>query len=392
LAYTVKKGDTLWDIAKKQLGSGAKYKEIAKLNPQIKDPNRIYPGQVLKLPGEIVPKPATTTAPKPVSGPAVQPKATLSVQTRVEPPAQYRQKMENILGRLEQRLTQPVDITQSPYYKANLEAAQQAADLASRRAMEELNRRGILSSTITGDRIAQIQQQYMTQILPQVMEQAYGIRQGEVRNLLDLLGAYSGLEQQQYERQIAEQQMQIEAEETQIKRAWDRVKNLGYVDNLASIALGIPVGTPSFEAQKAVDDRLARLKLARENNAAAMARVRASSEAAMQRLLQQQAFEREQPDYQVKQNLWNKINNYGLDFLTDDEKVLAQSLLGIDIPGEKPPKIDEYATNQALSRYLPLSIKEREEFLSDEQRLAALAREGVDIEKLYLYKNWQGGE
>ena len=46
--YTVQKGDCLWNIAKKELGDGTKYKEIAKKNG-ISDPNRIYPGQVLKL-------------------------------------------------------------------------------------------------------------------------------------------------------------------------------------------------------------------------------------------------------------------------------------------------------------------------------------------------------
>ena len=46
--YTVKKGDCLWNIAKKQLGDGTKYKEIAKKNG-ISDPNKIYPGQVIKL-------------------------------------------------------------------------------------------------------------------------------------------------------------------------------------------------------------------------------------------------------------------------------------------------------------------------------------------------------
>lgn len=46
--YTVKKGDTLWLIAKKYLGDGSKYKDIAKLN-NIKNPNLIYPGQVLRL-------------------------------------------------------------------------------------------------------------------------------------------------------------------------------------------------------------------------------------------------------------------------------------------------------------------------------------------------------
>ena len=46
--YMVKKGDCLWNIAKRELGDGTKYKEIAKKNG-ISDPNRIYPGQVLKL-------------------------------------------------------------------------------------------------------------------------------------------------------------------------------------------------------------------------------------------------------------------------------------------------------------------------------------------------------
>ena len=48
VTYTVKKGDCLWNIAKNQLGDGTKYKEIAQKNG-ISDPNRIYPGQVLKL-------------------------------------------------------------------------------------------------------------------------------------------------------------------------------------------------------------------------------------------------------------------------------------------------------------------------------------------------------
>lgn len=46
--YTVKKGDTLWAIAKRELNDGGKFNEIAKLN-NIKNPNKIKPGQVLRL-------------------------------------------------------------------------------------------------------------------------------------------------------------------------------------------------------------------------------------------------------------------------------------------------------------------------------------------------------
>lgn len=46
--YKVVSGDTLWAICKKYLGDGSRYPEIAKLN-NIKNPNLIYPGQVIRL-------------------------------------------------------------------------------------------------------------------------------------------------------------------------------------------------------------------------------------------------------------------------------------------------------------------------------------------------------
>lgn len=46
--YNVKSGDTLWQIAKKELGDGDKYKELAKLN-NISNPNKISVGQVIRL-------------------------------------------------------------------------------------------------------------------------------------------------------------------------------------------------------------------------------------------------------------------------------------------------------------------------------------------------------
>jgi nucleoid-associated protein YgaU len=49
--YIVQHGNSLWQIARRAYGAGPRYVTIYSANPnQIRDPDRIYPGQVFKLP------------------------------------------------------------------------------------------------------------------------------------------------------------------------------------------------------------------------------------------------------------------------------------------------------------------------------------------------------
>ena len=49
--HTVQKGDTLWAIAKSAYGDGSKYPVVFEANkPMLSDPDKIYPGQVLRIP------------------------------------------------------------------------------------------------------------------------------------------------------------------------------------------------------------------------------------------------------------------------------------------------------------------------------------------------------
>lgn len=49
--YIVQKGDNLWNISKRFYGAGSEYHRIVKAN-KISNPNLIYPGQKLKIPGK----------------------------------------------------------------------------------------------------------------------------------------------------------------------------------------------------------------------------------------------------------------------------------------------------------------------------------------------------
>lgn len=283
---------------------------------------------------------------------------------------EYQSQVGDILSQLRERVTSPQDITQTPYYKQSMEGLQAQQDIASRASLEAMNARNILNSSITSDRDSQIRAQILAGALPGIYQTAQQMQQAETGNLLNMLNAYQGLEQQEYQRGTTQEQQQyerqrqeeqdrlsaesarIEQEQTQLQNAWNRVKNIGYVDNIASITLGLPVGTLSADAQKAVEDRNSRLQIARENNASAMARTQYTQSQINSRGNTDNGLYKQAITFAQKDPRWEYVE-------TTDERnnILSEylNMLGGDMGNgsqEKTAPTDVDLFNDAMPRYI----------------------------------------
>lgn len=170
-------------------------------------------------------------------------------------------KTNEVLGKLETNMNTPYvapefnyDANTDPVYQAALRRATENANTAGGNTMAELNRRGILNSTITSDRLGQIQQSELGRVtdtvLPQLIGQAYqrhrdtvgdGYQQYRdgIGDLGNLIGINSGLNQNQLDNQYRNDTLDYQKGQDQIAQdQWSqefqqRVKAQGVDEALA---------------------------------------------------------------------------------------------------------------------------------------------------------------
>lgn len=101
--YEVRKGDTLWSISSREMSDPFSWPKIWKENPEIKNPDLIYPGQRIRLPQlyiqkEIIPMPAPTSTVRAIPAPEIKPQPQVKkeeIPVKIIKPAEK----EYLLGR-----------------------------------------------------------------------------------------------------------------------------------------------------------------------------------------------------------------------------------------------------------------------------------------------------
>lgn len=153
----------------------------------------------------------TTTAPTTMAA-ASTPNANTQM-TNTQQGMDLLSQMRAIANREQSQFS--YDPNADPLYQAALKRAQANIDSGNSATQAELNRRGILNSTITSDRMSELAAQEMgrveTDVMPSLMQQAYqqymdqeALKQQQFGNLGALSQSYLGEDQRQFGNRVAE--------------------------------------------------------------------------------------------------------------------------------------------------------------------------------------------
>lgn len=134
----------------------------------------------------------------------------------------------------------------------------QAARYTTQNTYESMNSKGILNSSLTAERVTKV----VGELIPTFEKMAREEFESNFNMLMNTAQFIMNLDESQYTRWENDRQMKWKKEQFEyekarnaIKDAWERVDELGYVDNAASIALGVKVGTLSKDAREAKEQR-----------------------------------------------------------------------------------------------------------------------------------------
>ena len=180
----------------------------------------------------------------------------------------------------------------------------QAAKYTTQNTFEGMNAKGILNSSLTAERVTKV----VGELIPTYEKMAREEFESNFNMLMNTAQFIMNLDDSQYQKwqndremQWAKQEAEYNKKQNAIKNAWERVDELGYVDNEASIILGVPVGTLSKSAREAKEEREYELKVWYE-------KLEAQQKAEKELLALKNDLEKNMYDYQYQKELEANAN------------------------------------------------------------------------------------
>lgn len=131
---------------------------------------------------------------------------------------------------------------------------QQASQYVTQNTFESMNSKGILNSSMTAERVAQV----VGNLIPEYEKMAREEFDASFTRLINTANLIMTMDDRAFsqwqdarDQKWKEEEAEYQKQQDAIENAWQRVDELGYVDNESSIVLGVPVGTLSKDAREA---------------------------------------------------------------------------------------------------------------------------------------------
>ena len=192
------------------------------------------------------------------------------------------------------------------YNPAEDEALIKAQQYAANTAMEKMNARGLLNSSMT----AQIVTATIAQLQPTYEKMAREEFYENIERLQSMANFIVDLDDRQYKRWLEEVDRNLayySALKDEVSYMWDRVNQMGYVDNEASLILGVAPGSLSPSARQAIQEQDAKTQNEYNKLMSDIALAQAKAELDVETYRQKQAIETS--NYATKKYIDNQYKN-----------------------------------------------------------------------------------
>lgn len=131
---------------------------------------------------------------------------------------------------------------------------QQATNYVTQNTYESMNSKGILNSSMTAERVAKV----VGDLIPQYEKMAREEFEASFSRMINMANLIMNMDDRTFtiwkdarDQRWKEQEAEYEKEQKKIQDAWNKVDQLGYVDNESALLLNIPAGTLSKDAREA---------------------------------------------------------------------------------------------------------------------------------------------